>query len=102
MTKNKFLQYDGNDRGQTETGKAVSTNSLIKNNGRKYVGETEIRKEMKELNFGKGKEYLFPQYRKKGRSEVGKYIRRIALTSTLKKKKRVMRLSTRREMERVH
>lgn len=58
-----------------------------KNNGRKYFGETGIGKEMKELNFRKGKEYLFPQSRKKGRSEVGKYIQRIAFTSTLKKKR---------------
>lgn len=32
MTRNKFPQYDGNNRGQRETGKAVSTNSLIISN----------------------------------------------------------------------
>lgn len=41
-------------------------------------------KDVKELSFGKKKKYLFPQA-KKGKSEVGKCIQRVA--STKKKKK---------------
>lgn len=39
-----------------ETVKAVTTNSSLKSNGRKYFGETKIRKEVKELSFEKVKE----------------------------------------------
>lgn len=64
ITRNKFLQYDGNKRGWWETGKTVSTKFLFKEYGRKYFGETRTRKEVKELSFRKGKEYLFPSNQK--------------------------------------
>lgn len=54
---------------------------------------------MQELSFEKGKEYFFPQTRK-GNSEVGMCIKRTALTSALGKKK-VVKSSTRRGVERV-
>lgn len=54
ITRSKFLQYDGNNRGQRKTGKAVNTNSLIKNKGRKYF---------EEIGKGKNISFLNPERR---------------------------------------
>lgn len=94
--RNNFLQYDRNKRGWWGTGKTVSTNSSLKNNGGKILwGDKNKKREMSYIWEKRRKLYLFPPNQKEeaNKSEVDKCILRITLTSLYKKRKKKKNLS---------
>ena len=87
--RNNFLQYDRNKTGWWGTGKTVSTNSSLKNNGRKILWGDKNKKRGIALHLGKEKESLSLPSKPGGRGKQiwgEQVILRITLTSLYKKK----------------